>query len=225
MSKVNEALVSEMHQAGAHIGYSKTRRHPSTRDYIFTSRQKKDIIDLEKTAPQLEAAMKFIKDLKDAGKQILFVGTKPEAKRMVREAAEFIDMPVVEERWIGGTLTNAREIRRRVERLIDLSDKAEKGELVFQTKKEKLMLEREIERLEKKFGGLKNLVKAPAALFVIDSRKEHIAVEEARQTNIPVVALANTDCDISNVTYPIVANDTSVSSIEFFIKKATDQLK
>ena len=225
MSKTNETLVTAMYEAGAHVGYSKTRRHPSTQEFIFESRQKKDIIDLEQTDIQLGNALASLVELKAKGLQVLFVGTKPEAKGIVRSQAELIDMPFVTERWLGGTLTNRRELKGRVERLIDLSDKAEKGELVAATKKEKLMLEREIERLERKFGGLKNMKKLPAALFVIDPKKEYIAVDEARQMNIPVIALANTDCDVSIINYPIVANDTNLSSITYFVKKIADTLK
>ncbi len=225
MSKINEALVAEMYEAGSHVGYSKSRRHPSTKTFIFDSRKKKDIIDLEKTQVQLENVIKFVENLKNTDKQILFVGTKPEAKRIVREQAELIDMPFVTERWLGGTLTNSRELKQRVERLKTLEDQQEKGELIAATKKEKLMLEREIERLERKFGGLKKLTKTPAALFVIDPKKEYIAVEEARQMNIPVIALANTDCDVSIISHPIVANDTNLSSIRFFTQKVGDTLK
>lgn len=225
MAKVNEALVNEMFENGAHVGYSKTRRHPSAREFIFDSRQKKDIIDLEKTSTQLETALTFLQELKKADKQVLFVGTKPEARGIIRAAAELIDMPFVTERWLGGTLTNASEIRKRVERLVKLEDQTAKGELVAANKKEKLMLGREMERLEKKFGGIKTMKKAPAALFVIDAKKEEIAVTEARQMNIPVISLANTDCDISIITHPIVANDTNVSSISFFTNKVADVLK
>jgi small subunit ribosomal protein S2 len=221
----NDSLVQDMYHAAIHVGYSKTKRHPSTADYIFQSRQKKDIINLDKTVQQLHTALSFVAELKAEGKQILFVGTKPEAKRFVREQAELIDMPFVTERWLGGTLTNAKEIRSRVERLTTLKQQQEDGELVYQTKKEKLMLEREIERLEVKFGGLRNMKKNPSALFVIDPKKEHIAVEEARQMNIPVIALANTDCDISIITHPIVGNDTNVSAIDFITKKVADTLK
>lgn len=225
MSKTNETLVNEMFEAGAHVGYSKTRRHPSTREFIFESRKKKDIIDLEKSVTQLESALEFLSELKKADKQVLFVGTKPEARQIVRAAAELIDMPFVTERWLGGTLTNSAEIKKRVSRLIKLEDQTEKGELIAANKKERLMLGREMERLEKKFGGIKTMKKAPSALFVIDPRKEEIAVTEALQMNIPVIALSNTDCDISIITNPIVANDTNVSSIAFFTKKVADSLK
>lgn len=225
MAKANEALINEMFDAGAHVGYSKTRRHPSTREFIFESRKKKDIINLEQTEKHLTSATEFLAELQKTDKQVLFVGTKAEAKGIVRAAAELIDMPFVTERWLGGTLTNSKEIKTRVDRLIKLTDQAEKGELIAANKKEKLMLQREIERLEKKFGGIKNMKKAPAALFVVDPKKEEIAVTEARQMNIPVIALANTDCDISIITYPIIANDTNVSSVNFFTQKISDSLK
>lgn len=225
MSKVNETFINEMFEAGAHVGYSKTRRHPSTRAFIFESRKKKDIIDLEKTAKQLDTVSEFLNELQGTDHQVLFVGTKAEAKGIVRAAAELIDMPFVTERWLGGTLTNAHELRKRTERLALLQDQSEKGELVAATKKERLMLAREMERLEKKFGGLKTMKKSPAALFVVDPRKEYIAVEEARQMNIPVIALANTDCDVSIITHPIVANDTNISAISLFTKKIADALK
>lgn len=221
----NDSLIQDMYEAGVHVGYSKSKRHPSAVEFIFQSRQKKDIINLEETAKQLTSILTFIAELKVEGKQILFVGTKPEAKRIVREQAELIDMPFVTERWLGGTLTNAREIRNRVERLTKLKQQQQDGELVYQTKKEKLMLEREIERLERKFGGLQNLQKSPAALFVIDPKKEHIAVDEARQMNIPIIALANTDCDTSIITHSIIGNDTNLSAITFMTKKIADTLK
>ena len=225
MSKINETLVNELFDAGAHVGFSKTRRHPSIKPFIFDSRQKKDIINLEKTSTQIEAVEAFLKEFKGTDKQVLFVGTKPEAKGIVRAAAELIDMPFVTERWLGGTLTNSREPPRSVHRLVTISEQSEKGELVAATKKEKLMLEREIERLEKKFGGLRAMKKAPAVLVVVDPRKEYIAVEEARQMNIPVIALASTDCDVSIINYPIVANDTNVPAISFVINKITDAIK
>lgn len=225
MARTNEALVTEMFEAGAHVGYSKSRRHPSTKGFIFESRKKKDIIDLEKTDLTLSAALTVLVDLKAKGLQVLFVGTKPEAKNIVRAAAELIDMPFVTERWLGGTLTNRRELKGRVERLLMLTEQNEKGELVAANKKERLMLQREMEKLERKFGGIKKMGRLPAALFVVDPKKEYIAVSEAIQMNIPVIALANTDCDISIINYPIIANDSNQSSISFFTKKVADTLK
>lgn len=225
MAKINETLITEMFEAGAHVGYSKSRRHPSAKNFIFESRKKKDIINLEKTELQLTNALTHLADLKSKGLQVLFVGTKPEAKNIIQAQAELIDMPFVTERWLGGTLTNRRELKNRVDRLLMLTDQNEKDELVAANKKERLMLVREMEKLEKKFGGIKNMNRLPAALFVIDPKKEYIAVDEAIQMNIPVIALANTDCNVSIINYPIVANDTNISSISLFTKKFVDALK
>jgi len=221
----NDTLIQEMFEVGAHLGYSKSKRHPSTKPFILKTVHGKDVIDLEKTERQLRDALSFLVELKSKGHQILFVGTKAEARGIVRSQAEFIDMPFVTERWIGGTLTNVSEIKKRIQKLIELSDQSDRDELIAATKKEKLMLEREIERLEKKFGGLRNLKGLPGALFIVDPKKEDIAVTEANQMGIPVIALSNTDADITRVSYPIVANNTAVPAISFFVKKITEALK
>lgn len=209
-----QEIIQKMFDAGAHLGYSKSRRHPSTTPFIFTTKNRGDVIDLEKTAEQLETAKETLKGLAAGGKQVLFVGTKPEGRRVMRDAAEKLDMPYVDQRWIGGTLTNFKEIRKRVDRLMDLQYKREHNELVFKTKKERLMLEREIEKLDKNFGGLTSLKDMPAMVLVLDSGAEHIAVDEANRLGIPVMAIANTDCNLDNVNFPIVANDTAVASIK-----------
>ncbi len=218
-------FIQELYALGAHLGYSKTRRHPSTKEFILKTVQRKDIIDLEKTERQLADALSFLVELKNKGHQVLFVGTKAEAKGAIRSQAAFIGMPFVIERWIGGTLTNSPEIKKRVQKLIELTELRDRDALVAATKKEKLMIEREIERLEKKFGGLRNLKSAPAALFIVDPVRESIALTEANQLGIPVVALANTNADISKITYPILANDTNIKVIQFFVKKITDALR
>ncbi|MCD8527784.1 MAG: 30S ribosomal protein S2 [Candidatus Pacebacteria bacterium] len=212
-------LIQEMFEAGMHLGYSRTRRHPSTVPFIFANKSRGDVVDLEKTAELLEAAMETVRAFAAQGGTILFVGTKPESRNIVRAAAERIAMPFVENRWVGGTLTNFGEIRKRVNRLVDLQDRKEKNQLVFKTKKERLMLEREIIKLEKNFGGLVGLAKLPAAIIVIDSLHEDIAVKEARTLNIPIIALANTDANIDLIQHPVVGNDSSVKSIGFFTKK------
>ena len=214
-----------MEKVGAHIGYTRARRHPSVVPFITTTRRAKDIIDLDKTVEQLEEVKEFVAGIKKEGGQVLFVGAKPEASKAISVYADAVNMPFVEVRWLGGTLTNFEELNKRIKRLEKLTEQQSKGELVFKTKKEKLMLEREIEKLERKFGGLRGMKKLPSAIFVIDSKKEYIAVEEAWQMNIPTIALANTDCDITKVNYPIVANDTNVASIEMFTKEITDVLR
>jgi small subunit ribosomal protein S2 len=211
-----------MFEAGVHLGYSKTRRHPSAMPFVFTTKTRGDVIDLEKTEEQLKEAQEFMKGLAASGKMVLFVGTKAEARQAIRAAAAKLDMPFIDKRWVGGTMTNFKEINRRVQRLMDLQYKSEHNELVYRTKKEKLMLEREMEKLEKNFGGLTLLKQLPAALVIVDNGHEDIASEEALKLDIPVISISNTDCDINNITYPIVANDASMTSIAFLIQSLTE---
>lgn len=222
---MENTLITDMFGVGAHYGYSRTRRHPTTMSYIFGSKNKTDIIDLEQTAAQLATATELIKATKTSGKQILFVGTKMETKDLVRMYAESINMPYVENRWIGGTLTNEKQIKSRVNLLEDLSDKKEKNELVVINKKEKLLIDRKIEKLYKNFNGITTLSGLPALMIVIDTREEHIAVTEANRLGIPVIGLCNTDCNLDMVAFPIVANDGSKKSIEFFLKQMTNAYK
>lgn len=217
----NETLIKEMFDAYMHFGYSRTRRHPSNIPYIFTTKTRGDIIDLEKTSQLLIDAMEAMKQAGADKKQILFVGTKPEARNIVRSAAERIDMPFVDNRWVGGTLTNFGEIRKRVNRLMDLEDRQEKGELVYRTKKELLMLEREITKLRKNFGGLTSLQKLPSMLVVVDALHEDIAVKEAQTLNIPIISLSNTDGDTSRIQFPIVGNDSHAHAVQLVTKKLT----
>lgn len=220
-----EKMIEAMYAAGVHVGYSRSRRHPSTTESIHAVKNRMDIIDLSQTATQLEAAIEFLKSVKASGKKILIVGTKPEVKRFVREATDASDMPYVVKRWIGGTLTNFKEIKGRVDMLKDLSQRQETGSLIYRTKKELLMLERKIEKLELNFGGLKDMEELPAAMIVIDSLKEDNAVQEARIKDIPIVAIANTDCDISIIDYPIVANDASQKSVGMIMEQIIESIK
>jgi len=199
--------------AGVHYGYSRTRRHPTVTKFIYGNKNGVDIIDLEKTVPQIEAAAKFLTELGASGKTVLFVGVKPEARKHIEETATLLHQPFVTERWIGGILTNFPEIKKRIQKLIDLKEKRASGELAKYTKKEQLLLDREMERLSKYFSGVVGLTKMPDALLVIDSKKEHIAIKEARKIGIPVIAIGNTDCSIRGIDLPIIANDGSSSSI------------
>ena len=185
-----EERMSKLFTAGAHYGYSKTRRHPSVAPFILTTKNRVDIVDLEKTEMMLDKALEFIKKLSSQGKQIIFVGVKPEAKKIITNASLSMDMPYVTERWIGGTLTNFPEIKKRIARLEELRSKKEKGELDVYTKKERLLIDEQIEKLGRFFGGLVLVKKMPDALFVIDSKREHIAVTEAKKAGIPVVFAA-----------------------------------
>ncbi|MEI8223581.1 MAG: 30S ribosomal protein S2 [bacterium] len=216
-----ENLVKELFAVGAHYGYTRTRRHPTTKPFLYGTKNRTDIIDLEKTVKSLATAEEILKTLGSTGKQILFVGTKPEAKDAVKNAADSIGMPYVEIRWIGGTLTNEKQIKSRVTLFEDLSDKQEKNELetITKTKKEKLLLERKIEKLGRRFGGLTTMKGLPGALVVIDAAEEAIAITEANQIGIPVIALCNTDCNIKPVAYPVIGNDANKKAIEFILNR------
>jgi small subunit ribosomal protein S2 len=217
MNKQN--IVEEMFQAGVHYGYSKSRRHPSTSQYIFTTKNGVDIINIEKTEELLKKALEAVSKFASTGKTILFVGTKPEARQQIVETALALNMPYVGERWVGGSLTNFPEIKKRIIKLLDLRDQKESGGLNKYTKKEKLLIDREMDDMTKNFQGLTGITRNPDVLFVIDPKKEHIAVTEARKMNLPVIAVLNTDCNLKNIEYPIVANDASISSITFFLSK------
>lgn len=213
------SLVEEMFKAGAQYAYSKSRRHPSNKDFIFGAKNRVEIFDLEKTSQSLENALAFVRELGEAKKNILFVGGKNEAKTSIKEVAEALKMPYVDGRWIGGTLTNFGEIKKRISKYQDLNEKKDKGELKQFTKKERLLIDREIEDLRSKFEGIVSLEGLPKALFVIDSKQEKIAVTEANKMNIPVIALSNSDCNLNEVEHPIPGNDGSLASIRFFMGK------
>jgi len=222
MNKENNTIKEKlegMFAAGSHFGYQRGRRHPTAKPYIFGSKNRVDIIDLEKTAVLLDGAKEFVKSLAASGKQVLFVGTKPEAREAVLSVAEKLGMPYVIGRWIGGTLTNFSELKKRMERYQELLKKKEEGGLSVYTKKERGLIERELALLKENFGGLLPMKNFPGALFIVDSRAESIAVEEAGKVGIPVVSLSNSDCDLKPIAYPIVGNDSSRSSIALFVEE------
>ncbi len=166
-----------------------------------------------------------MKTIAGTGRKVIFVGSKPEIRDLVKSTAESLGMPYVDERWIGGTITNWKQIKNRVNTLDDLSGKSEEGTLLYTTKKEKLLIERKIEKLNRRFGGLSSLKGAPAAIIVIDAREEENAVTESRMMDIPVIALTNTDNNITNIDFPIIANDNSRKSVDFFLKQFANALK
>ncbi len=212
-------MVEKLFAVGAHFGYAPSRRHPSVKPFIFGVKGGSELFDLEKTAQCLEKALTFIKALAEGRKTILFVGGKAEARGALLRVAQRLNQPYVASRWIGGTLTNFSEIRKRLNRLQEHTDMKEKGELAKFTKKERLLIDREITELEAMFGGLKGVTKNPDALFVIDPRFESGAVAEARKLKIPLIALMNSDCDRTGIEYPIPANDASQASIEFILEE------
>src|ERR1043166_3613306 len=185
---VTTADIKTLYDAGAHFGYPRTRRHPTSSPFLYTTKDRTDIFDLELTQQRLDAARAFVASLAAQGKAVLFVGGKNEAMAIVKDAAEKIGAPYCAGRWIGGTLTNFKNIRKRIERLEKLTADKESGELEKKyTKKEQLLLSREVEGLLFRFGGITKMAELPGALFVVDSRHEKTAVAEANQLGIPVI--------------------------------------
>jgi small subunit ribosomal protein S2 len=222
---VATTAVDKLFDVGAHYGYGKSRRHPSISPFIYATKNNSDIIDLEKTSEMLEEAKEFIKTLGAQGKVVLFVGTKPEAREAIKNAAMSIDMPYVNIRWIGGTLSNFVEIKKRINELEKYNKENAEGGLSKYTKKERLMMAKKMEKLAKYYGGLTSLKKTPDALFIIDAKAEHIALTEGLKSHVPVVALLNSDSNLKGIDYPIVGNDSGMPSIKFFTTAASSAYK
>jgi small subunit ribosomal protein S2 len=217
--KSDSKVIETLFKAGAHFGLIRSRRHPSARPFIFGAKNKIEIFDLEKTEEALEKAKSFVTKEMSSGGLIIFVGGKSEARGAVRDGAVKVGMPYVAGRWLGGTLTNFSEIKKRLGRLEDLTSQREKGELGKYTKKERLLIDREIVSLEESFSGLSGMKMLPKVMFVIDSKREKNAVAEAKKLHIPVVAVASSDCDLNDVDYAIPANDASMASVAFFVNE------
>ncbi len=220
-----EQLIRTLFEAGAHFGFSRRRRHPSVNPYLFGYKNNTAVIDLEYTTAMLDKACDFVRQLGQTRGVILLVGNKPEARVAIKKAALEIGMPFVAERWIGGTMTNFKQIRKRVERLLWIIEAELSGDLNKYTKKERLLFAKERKNLERYFSGITNMDKLPKAIFVIDPGAEAIAVAEARQLSVSVVAVANSDCDIRGLEYPIVANDTSKLTISLMTEKIIEAYK
>lgn len=219
IEKNSSVLIEEMFDKGVQYGYSKSKRHPSMAPFVYATKNKIDIIDIEKTEAMLNEALAYIEKLGSQNKTILFCGAKPEASEIIKNIAESLGMPYVNERWIGGTLSNYSEIKKRINELEKYNKETKTGELEKYTKKERVVLAKKMERLEKYYTGLLTLKKTPDALVIIDPKKEHIAFKEAKTMNVPVIAVLSTDSNIKDIDYPIVANDASTLSINFFANK------
>ncbi len=208
------SLVERLFSAGAHYGFSKSRRHPTAAPFLFGNKQGTDIFDLEKTSTLLSDAADFMRSVGASGKRALFVGTKEEVQQLVRTRAEELEMPYVTNRWIGGVLTNFTEAQKRIARLVSLRTQRESGELDRKyTKKERVMLAREADKLDHNFGGVVSMDRLPGVLVVVDPRHEAIAVREARHLSIPVVAIMSSDCNADMVDKPVFANDAHTASV------------
>ena len=218
------AVVSmkQLLEAGVHFGHRSRRWHPKMRSFIFTERNGIHIIDLQQTIRRLEEACAFVRDTAAEGGTILFVGTKRQAQENIQEQAERCGMPHVTTRWLGGTLTNFRTIRQRCDDLLELEKQKELGGFSRLPKKEALWKERELVKLERRFGGIKNMYYLPSAIFVADVQRETIAVKEANTLDIPVVAMVDTNCDPDPVDYVIPANDDAIRAIKLIASKMAD---
>lgn len=210
--------IDQLFQVGAHYGFTKSRRHPTVVPYLYGTKDGNDIFDLQKTAAQVTAAAQVIEEYAKQDKVIMYVSTKDESKHLVRDVAVSLDTPYVVNRWIGGVLTNFSEIKKRVQRLNDLEAEQASGTLERKyIKKELVVLGREMEKLRHNFGGIQNMTRRPDLLVVVDPRHDDIAIDEAKTLGIPVVAIMNSDCDVSQIDYPIVMNDSLRGSVELVL--------
>ena len=214
--------MKQLLEAGVHFGHQTKRWDPKMAEYIYQARNGIHIIDLQKTSKKIDEAYSFIKDVAAEGGDILFVGTKKQAQECVKEAALKSNMFYVDQRWLGGMLTNFKTIRTRVERLKKLEAMQEDGTFDMLPKKEVAGLKNEMEKLEKSLGGIKEMTKLPGALFVVDPKNERIAVLEAKKLNIPIVGLVDTNCNPEDVDYPIPGNDDAIRAVKLITDVLAD---
>jgi len=217
--------IEKLFEVGAHFGFLKSRRHPSVKPFIFGSKNKIEIFDLEKTREEMRKAIDFVESKGKEGAVGLWIGGKSEAREAIRRAGEELEAPYVSGRWIGGTLSNFGEIKKRIARLAELTEQKEKGELGKYTKKERLLIDREIEKLTSYFGGLSRMKALPKFLVIVDPKKEQGAVAEARVLGIPIVALAGSDSNLYELNFSIPANDASRQSIGYVIEELVSAYK
>ncbi|MDO4828387.1 MAG: 30S ribosomal protein S2 [Clostridia bacterium] len=214
--------MKQLLEAGVHFGHQTRRWNPKMAQYIFTERNGIYIIDLQKTVRKIDEAYMFVRDLALDGKTILFVGTKKQAQESIESEAKRCGMYFVNNRWLGGTLTNFRTIRTRIDRLNNIDKMEKEGQFELLPKKEVIKLLAEREKLEKNLGGIREMKKLPGALFVVDPRKEHIAVAEARALNIPIVGIVDTNCDPDEIDYVIPGNDDAIRAVKLIAGKMAD---
>ena len=214
--------MKQLLEAGVHFGHQTRRWNPKMARYIFTERNGIYIIDLQKTVKKLEEAYMFVRDVAANGDNVLFVGTKKQAGESIKEEAERAGAHYVNARWLGGMMTNFKTIRRRIQRLEQLRKMQEDGTFDRLPKKEVGKLELEIEKLEKYLGGIKTMDKLPGALFIVDPRKERIAVAEAKKLGIPLVAIVDTNCDPDEIDYVIPGNDDAIRAVKLIVSKMAD---
>jgi small subunit ribosomal protein S2 len=222
---MNPATFNELLDAGVHFGHLKRKWNPKMAPYIFMERSGIHVIDLEKTAVKLNEACNALHQIAKSGRKILFVATKKQAKEIVAEKVKPTSMPYITERWPGGLLTNFPTIKRTIKKMATIDKRFADGTYNKLAKRERLQIERQRAKLEKTFGSISNMNRPPAAIFVVDVLKEHIAVREAQKLNIPVFAMVDTNSDPGSVDFPIPANDDASKSISYIIGKATEAVK
>ena len=210
----NVIAMKQLLEAGVHFGHQTRRWNPKMAEYIFTERNGIYIIDLQKTVKKVEEAYYFVRDIAASGEDILFVGTKKQAQDSIKEEAERVGMYYVNARWLGGMMTNFQTIQKRIDRLAQINKMEEEGTFDLLPKKEVIKLKAQRDKLEKYLGGIKEMKKLPGALFVVDPRKEHIAITEAKKLGIPVVAIVDTNCDPDDVDYVIPGNDDAIRAVK-----------
>ena len=217
--------LEEMAQAGLHFGHRTSRVNPKIKAYLYGKRDAIHIIDLEKTAEKLKEALSFIQKLISENKIMLLVGTKIQIKDLAAETAKECDLPYVVERWLGGTFTNFEIIKKRIEYFKELERKMKEGELDKYTKKEKAKINQELKSLEIKFGGMKNLERLPDAIFVLDMKKDALAVKEAKIKGVKIIGIADTNVDPTLADFPVPANDDAISSVKYILDKVKEMIK
>lgn len=211
--------LKDLLEAGCHFGHQSRRWNPKMVSYIWQARDGVHIFDLAQTASRLEEACLAAKDLVASGGTIIFIGTKRQAQAIIKEEAEKVGMPYITNRWLGGIITNWKQIKKSIDKLKEMKEKKEKGEYEKYTKKENILIEREINRLTRLFGGLINLKDIPEAIFVVDSKREEAAVKEAKTKGVKVFAIVDSNCDPEKVDFVIPANDDAVRSIKLIVSK------
>jgi len=214
--------MKQLLEAGVHFGHQTRRWNPKMKRFIFTERNGIYIIDLQKTVKKVEEAYFFLRDVAMDNKPVLFVGTKKQAQESIETEAQRCGQYYVSNRWLGGMLTNFKTIRSRINRLVTIEKMEESGEMALLPKKEVIKLMHEKEKLEKNLGGIRKMQETPGAVFVVDPRKEHIAVAEARSLGIPVVAIVDTNCDPDEIDYPIPGNDDAIRAVKLIVGKMAD---
>ena len=225
ISPESQVLIEDMFKVGIHLGHNKSKRHPKMADYIFATRHNINLIDLTKTVEKFKEVVEYMDEVLKKGNLILFVGTNPALRDLIKKTANHFNQPFVIERWLGGTLTNFKTVSKRMNYFENLLNKKDSGELEKYTKKEQLVYQRELSVLEKKFGGLRLLKKLPETVFIVDVNKHEAAVKEARKIGIKIIAFVDTDANPELIDYPIPANDGTRKAVEFLLNKLIADVK